>query len=119
MAIDDASWRVLGQSVQLPPSSQLLIAGGTLNQILDNLSDHPNIQPWIGNRDQWKDILNSIVGETLGGQKRRLGRFFSPPNRAPSKTRSSSLPGNLPRAKRAASRFISAVGWRVARAAEV
>ena len=76
MAIDDASWRVLGQSVQLPPSSQLLITGGNLNQILDNLSGHPNIQPWIGNRDQWKDILNSIVGETLGGQKRRLGRFL-------------------------------------------
>ena len=76
MAIDDASWRVLGQSVQLPPSSQLLITGGNLNQILDNLSVHPNIQPWIGNRDQWKDILNSIVGETLGGQKHRLGRFL-------------------------------------------
>ena len=28
MAIDDASRRVLGQSVQLPPSSQLLIIGG-------------------------------------------------------------------------------------------
>ena len=37
---------------------------------------HPNIQPWIGSRDQWQDILNSIVGETLGGQKRRLGRFL-------------------------------------------
>ena len=76
MGIDDGSWRIFGESVQLAPRSQLLITGGNLNQILDNLSGHPNIQPWIGNRDQWKDILNSIVGETLGGQKRRLGRFL-------------------------------------------
>jgi hypothetical protein len=76
MAIDDSSWRILGESVQLAPRSQLLITGGNLNQILDNLGGHPNIQPWIGNREQWKDILSSIVGETLGGQKRRLGRFL-------------------------------------------
>ncbi|WP_295433635.1 tubulin-like doman-containing protein [uncultured Thiodictyon sp.] len=76
MAIDDATWRILGESVQLATRSQLLITGGNLNQILDNISGHPNIQPWIGSRDQWKDILNSIVGETLGGQKRRLGRFL-------------------------------------------
>jgi hypothetical protein len=76
MAIDDATWRILGESVQLAPRSQLLITGGNLRQILDNLSGHPNIQPWIGSRDQWQDILSSIVGETLGGQKRRLGRFL-------------------------------------------
>ena len=76
MSIDDSSWRILGESVQLAPRSQLLITGGNLNQILDNLGGYPNIQPWIGNREQWQDILNSIVGETLGGQKRRLGRFL-------------------------------------------
>jgi len=76
MDIDDATWRILGESVQLPLRSQLIITGGNLNQLLDNISGHPNIQPWIGSRDQWKDILNSIVGETLGGQKRRLGRFL-------------------------------------------
>ncbi len=76
MAVDDVSWRILGESIQLAPRSQLLINGGNLNQVLDNLSGFPNIQPWIGNREQWKDILDSIVGETLGGQKRRLGRFL-------------------------------------------
>jgi len=76
MAVDDVSWRILGESIQLAPRSQLLINGGNLNQVLDNLSGFPNIQPWIGNREQWKDILGSIVGETLGGQKRRLGRFL-------------------------------------------
>ncbi len=76
MSVDDNSWRILGESVQLSPRSQLLITGGNLNQILDNLGMHPNVQPWIGSRNQWQDILNSIVGETLGGQKRRLGRFL-------------------------------------------
>ena len=76
MALNDATWRTLGANVQLDPRSQLLITGGNLNQILNNLDNYPGIRPWIGSRDQWADILNSIVGETLGGQKRRLGRFL-------------------------------------------
>jgi len=76
MAVDDVSWRILGESVQLAPRSQLLISGSNLKQVLDNLGGYPNIKPWIGSHEQWKAILNSIVGETLGGQKRRLGRFL-------------------------------------------
>ena len=75
MELDDPTWRILGRGVQLDTRSQLLITGSNLNQILSNLDNFPQIRPWIGNRDQWRDILNSIVGETLGGQKRRLGRF--------------------------------------------
>jgi DNA-binding IclR family transcriptional regulator len=30
----------------------------------------------LGSPREWRDILNSIVGATLGGQKRRLGRFL-------------------------------------------
>ena len=95
MSIDDASWRILGESVQLSPRSQLLITGGNLSQILDNLSGHPNIQPWIGSREQWKDILNSIVGETLGGQKRRLGRFLFASKSRPFKDQLKQLAGDL------------------------
>ena len=76
MALDDPTWRTLGRSVQLDKRSQLLITGSDLNQILTNLDNFPQIRPWIGDRGQWRDILNSIVGETLGGQKRRLGRFL-------------------------------------------
>lgn len=76
MALDDPTWRTLGRSVQLDKRSQLLITGSDLNQILSNLDNFPQIRPWIGDRGQWRDILNSIVGETLGGQKRRLGRFL-------------------------------------------
>lgn len=76
MALDDASWKTLGVSVQLHAGSQLLITDANLGARLDDIDSYPGIQPWIGSRDQWRDILNSIVGVTLGGQKRRLGRFL-------------------------------------------
>jgi len=76
MAIDDASWKILGTSVQLDKKSQLLIQDQNLGSRLDNINEFPGIKPWIGNPEQWRDILGSIVGKTLGGQKRRLGRFL-------------------------------------------
>ncbi|MBA2593645.1 MAG: hypothetical protein H0U97_15915 [Gammaproteobacteria bacterium] len=76
MRLDDPSWRILGRSVQLDNRSQLLITGSDLRQILANLGAFPQIRPWIGDRAQWRDILNSYVGESLGWQKRRLGRFL-------------------------------------------
>lgn len=77
MTLDDPSWKILGKSVQLDKHNQLLIRGGAdLAAHLENLSNYPGIQGWIGDKSQWLDILNSIVGEVLGGQKRRLGRFL-------------------------------------------
>ena len=43
---------------------------------LDNIDNYPGIKPWIGDPEQWRDVLGSIIGVTLGGQKRRLGRFL-------------------------------------------
>ena len=76
MDLNDPTWKVLGQSVQLGQNSQVRIGGADLQTILDNIQNFPGIKGWIGDRNQWRDILNSIVGETLGGQKRRLGRFL-------------------------------------------
>jgi hypothetical protein len=76
MSIDDPSWKILGTSVQLNKKSQLLIQDANLASRLENINNYPGIKPWIGNTDQWKDILGSIIGVTLGGQKRRLGRFL-------------------------------------------
>jgi hypothetical protein len=76
MDLNDPTWKVLGHSVQLGRNSQLKIGGADLQTILDNVHNYPGIRPWIGDRKMWKDILSSIVGETLGGQKRRLGRFL-------------------------------------------
>jgi hypothetical protein len=70
------SWKVPGDTVQLGKASQLLITGANLMGVLENLGAYPNISPWIGDRSVWRDILGANVGEALGGQKRRLGRFL-------------------------------------------
>lgn len=72
----DPSWKVLGKSVQLPAASQLQITGEDLSIFLDNINNYPGIRDWIGSHAAWKEILGTIVGEALGGQKRRLGRFL-------------------------------------------
>ncbi len=76
MAIDDPSWKILGTSVQLDRKSQLLIQDASLSTRLENINNYPGIKPWIGSVDQWRDVLGSIIGVALGGQKRRLGRFL-------------------------------------------
>ena len=76
MSMDDPSWKTLGTSVQLPKASQLLITDANLGSRLDNLASYPGLKHWLGSPQDWRDILNSIVGATLGGQKRRLGRFL-------------------------------------------
>src|SRR5207249_455779 len=40
------------------------------------LQSYGNLKSWLGARDQWKDILSGIADATIGGQKRRLGRFL-------------------------------------------
>jgi len=76
MALDDPGWKILGKSVQLGKHQQLLIQGANLSAQLESINNFPGIKSWIGSKEQWRDILNSIVGEVLGGQKRRLGRFL-------------------------------------------
>ena len=76
MSLDDPSWKTLGTSVQLAKASQLLITDANLSSRLENLASYPGLKHWLGRPEEWRDILNSIVGATLGGQKRRLGRFL-------------------------------------------
>lgn len=77
MGHDDPSWKVLGQSVQLPQRSQLKISGLNLKEVIDNLGNYPNVSPWLGSRDRFGDIINAAdAGQVVGGQKRRLGRFL-------------------------------------------
>ncbi len=76
MKFDDPTWKILGETVQLGTDFQLKIKGADLTTRLENIKNYPGIQHWIGSREQWRDILNSVVGDVLGGQKRRLGRFL-------------------------------------------
>jgi hypothetical protein len=77
MAPNDPSWNILGRSVQLPVRSQLHLSGLNLKQVIDDIARYPNLKPWIGNRSDWMEILNSAdASRIVAGQKRRLGRFL-------------------------------------------
>ncbi len=76
MKLDDSTWKILGKSVQLGENSKVLIKGQSLQSILDNIHQYPGIEPWIGDRAVWNDVLNGIVGDAVGSQRRRLGRFL-------------------------------------------
>lgn len=73
---DDPSWTVLGRSVALPRRSQLPIQQANLRGVIDDLNSHPNLKPWLGDRQAWGELLASLNVEAAGGQKRRLGRFL-------------------------------------------
>ena len=76
MALEDPTWKILGKSVQLGENSKVRIKGHNLKPVLDSVDQYPGIQPWIGDRAVWRDVLGSMVGDAAGGQKRRLGRFL-------------------------------------------
>lgn len=77
MGIDDETWKTLGKSVQLGKQSQLVISGMNLSAILNDVNSYPGIKHWIGDRRQWRGLLQSSEGaNVMGGQKRRLGRFL-------------------------------------------
>lgn len=77
MGHNDPTWRILGQNVQLPKTSQLFISGLNLSQVLDSLGSYPGISPWLGSKESFRSILTSAnAANVVGGQKRRLGRFL-------------------------------------------
>lgn len=75
MDIDSHLWRVPGDSLYIGNSATLNIQGKDLRGTLANLHRYPGIQPWIGSESRWSHI-QSAIGEGIGGQKRRLGRFL-------------------------------------------
>ena len=76
MGLEDSTWKILGKSVQLGENSKVRIKGQNLRPILNSVDQYPGIQPWIGDRAVWNDVLGSIVGDAAGSQRRRLGRFL-------------------------------------------
>lgn len=76
MGFDDPKWKILGKSVQLSQSQQLLIEGAGLSGLLADVDAYPNIRSWIEPLDVIKNIAKSNVDSAQGGQRRKLGRFL-------------------------------------------
>jgi hypothetical protein len=76
MGAADASWKILGESLQLTESSRLKLSAAGLPAVLDNLESYPAICPWIGSRDALRNMLISARPVVVAGQKRRLGRLL-------------------------------------------
>lgn len=73
---EDPSWRILGKNIQLNTNQQLLIRGVDLAEQFENIRFYPGVKDWIGNREQWEDIIIGNNALAVGGQKRRLGRLL-------------------------------------------
>ena len=78
MGAEDPEWKIVGENVQLSPDGQCFLDGSDLKSRLDDINAYPALAGWIGNTSDWAPILNLGSGatETMGGQKRRLGRFL-------------------------------------------
>lgn len=77
MPLEDPNWKILGESVHPGLDSQLHLKGADLKYRIDNKNDFPGIRDWIGNQNDWNDIIRSFAGgKVYGQQKRRLGRFL-------------------------------------------
>lgn len=68
-------WNIPGDTLYVGDARTLNIKGQNLGSTLAGIASFPNIKPWIGDTTKWSHMQAS-VGEGIGGQKRRLGRFI-------------------------------------------
>lgn len=73
---DRSTWKTLGASVHLSDTQKVSIHGVGSN-VLDNLYQFPGIESFITPNDRklFND-LGSLIGDGIGGQRRRLGRLL-------------------------------------------
>ena len=72
------NYPVLGGNTRLPDTSVQAIPGNVgLRAILDNPNAYPTVSSWLGGRENFESILNSVqAGRTEAAQIRRLGRVL-------------------------------------------
>ena len=70
----DATWKVLGKSVQLDQAQQLLIESANLGAVINNPSGYPQIEPWLQPIAPIKNLID--INTVAGGQRRKFGRFL-------------------------------------------
>lgn len=71
---DDERWKVLGRSVRLDQTQQLLIDGANLSAVVANPAGYPQIEPWLRPVAPIRNLVN--VNTAAGGQRRKFGRFL-------------------------------------------
>lgn len=74
---NEEDWQTLGVSVQLSPAQRLSI-NGIGASVLSNLDQYPGINSFINKKDEAKlsEGIGAIIGEGIGGQRRRFGRML-------------------------------------------
>lgn len=70
----DPSWKVLGKSVQLDQSQQLLIESANLGAVINNPAGYPQIEPWLQPVAPIRNLIS--INTVAGGQRRKFGRFL-------------------------------------------
>lgn len=74
---DPAQWSVMGKDISLNADSVVRIPAANLRDYVDNRSRYKYLAPWLGDSQDWKNIINDPkIGEGAAGQKRRLGRLL-------------------------------------------
>lgn len=74
---DPAQWSIMGKSIALDADSVVRIPAANLRDYVDNCQQFPYLEKWLGNREDWTNIINDPkISEGAAGQKRRLGRLL-------------------------------------------
>lgn len=74
---DPAQWSVMGKNIALNADSVVRIPAANLRDYVDNRSRFKYLAPWLGDSQDWKNIINDPkISEGAAGQKRRLGRLL-------------------------------------------
>ena len=74
---DPRQWSIMGKSIALDADSVVRIPAANLRDYVDNCRQFPYLEKWLGNADDWRNIINDPkIGEGAAGQKRRLGRLL-------------------------------------------
>lgn len=70
------SWRIMGQSVDLPEGSKLQLESCDLREILNDIDRFPHIKNWIKkNKSVERFAENTVALDVAGAQRRLFGRI--------------------------------------------
>ncbi len=73
----DSEWEVLGDSIALGNSNFLELQSQGLAEKFQEIEQYPGVKEFIGEKQQWIDLMNNAQGQkTAGMQRRRMGRIL-------------------------------------------